>query len=174
MAAPAPPLRPAAFPAYEAPNNLPVAVTSFVGRERRIEAAVQLLRNRSSGSRLVTLTGAGGVGKTRLALEIAAQLVGTTSFPDGIWLVELASLSDPRRLAQVIAGTFGLQEEPGRAYAEVLIDALRTRRLVLILDNCEHLVSACRRMRWPPSIAEVSTTDAPSSPNARRPATPMA
>jgi hypothetical protein len=146
MSATVPPISAAAPPASGAPNNLPAAVTSFVGREREIDALVRLLGDGSPGARLITLTGAGGVGKTRLALEVAARLLDAQSFPEGVWLVELAPLSDPRRLAQVIAAVFGLQEEPGRSYAEVLIDALRTRRLVLLLDNCEHLVTACAEL----------------------------
>jgi predicted ATPase len=146
MSATVPPISAAAPPASGVPNNLPAAVTSFVGREREIDGLVRLLSDSSPGARVVTLTGAGGVGKTRLALEVAARLLDARSFPEGIWMVELASLSDPRRLAQVIAAVHGLQEEPGRSYAEVLIDALRTRRLVLLLDNCEHLVTACAEL----------------------------
>jgi DNA-binding NarL/FixJ family response regulator len=117
------------------PHNLPAAVTSFIGREREITTLARLLGEVPQTTRLLTLTGAGGVGKTRLALEVAAELLRGTTFPDGVWLVELASLADPRRLAQVVSAVFGLQEEPGRGYAEVLVDALRPRRLALLLDN---------------------------------------
>jgi non-specific serine/threonine protein kinase len=122
----------------------------------------------------VTLTGAGGVGKTRLALEIATELlrVGAAGdpsgapFPDGAWLVELAPLGDPRRLPQAVAAVFGLQEEPGRGYAEVLQDALRPRRLLLVLDNCEHLVQASAELahallRACPGVSVLATSREP-------------
>jgi predicted ATPase len=134
------PSAPLSLRPHPAPNNLPARLTSFVGRERDAEDLAGLLRSTSSQTRLVTLTGAGGVGKTRLALEAAAEVVQAHTFPDGVWLIELAPLADPQRLPQVIASHFGLQEEAGRGYREVLVDALRSRRLLLILDNCEHLI----------------------------------
>jgi hypothetical protein len=101
---------------------LPAPLTSFVGREHEIEALVPLLGGAPPAARLVTLTGAGGVGKTRLALEVAAELLRARTFPDGVWLVDLAALGDARRLAQAVAAVFGLREEPGRGYAVVLTD----------------------------------------------------
>jgi predicted ATPase len=91
--------------------------------------------------RLVTLTGAGGVGKTRLTLELAAVLA--QRFRDGAWLVELAPLRDPTHIAQAIAGAIGLKEQPGRPVDEALLATLRAREILLVLDNCEHLIGGC-------------------------------
>jgi len=121
-------------------GNLPATLTSFVGRKQEITDIRVLL---TGTTRLVTLTGAGGVGKTRLAIEAAARLQQARVFDDGVWLVELAALSDPRVLAQTVAAVFQLQEEPERDFVSVLIDALSARYMLLILDNCEHLVDAC-------------------------------
>jgi len=119
------------------PHNLPLQLTSFIGREHEIGQVKLALSN----SRLVTLTGPGGVGKTRLALEVATQLLD--DYADGIWLVELADLADPRLVAQAIGGVFGLREEGGRSMAERLQDYLGARELLLVLDNCEHLLVGC-------------------------------
>lgn len=118
-------------------NNLPaLELTSFVGRERELGEVKRLL----SEARLVTLIGPGGAGKTRLSLQVAAELV--EKFPHGVWLVELAPLSDPAVIVQVVATVFGVREMPGRPLLDSLIDYLRTRELLLVLDNCEHLVAA--------------------------------
>jgi predicted ATPase/DNA-binding CsgD family transcriptional regulator len=130
----------------EAPSNIPVPLTSFVGREQELAELGRLLSGVPPAARLVTLTGSGGVGKTRLALQIASELLRARDFPDGAWLVELAPLADPLRLAQVVAAVFALQEEPGRTFTDVLVDALRARRLLLVLDNCEHLADACAEL----------------------------
>jgi predicted ATPase/class 3 adenylate cyclase len=119
------------------PNNLPVQLTSFVGRERAIDEVKHLL----DASHLLTLTGSGGTGKTRLALQTAAEVL--PSFVDGVWLVELAPLTSPDLIAPAIGNLFGLDRVPNRTPREQLIDYLRSRRLLLILDNCEHLVAAC-------------------------------
>ena len=124
------------------PNNLPVQISSFIGREKELTALERLL----AGSRLITLTGAGGTGKTRLALELAARLAVDTNadaFPDGIWLVELAALSDPAFVPQTIASAIGVYEEPGSPLLPTLAGALKGKHLLLILDNCEHLIEAC-------------------------------
>jgi non-specific serine/threonine protein kinase len=141
-------------------NHLPALLSSCIGREREIDDAVGLL---SDSTRLLTLTGAGGVGKTRLALEIAAQLNARERFTDGVWLVELAGLSDPRRVAQVVAAVFGLQEEAARRFEDVLLDALGGRELLLVLDNCEHLIEACAALahgllRACPGVAILATS----------------
>jgi predicted ATPase/class 3 adenylate cyclase len=120
----------------ETPNNLPHALTSFVGREREIDEVCALLRR----SRLLTLTGMGGLGKTRLSLHAAVQVLD--DFPDGVWLVELAPLQDPRGVAQAVATALGVREEVGRAVEEALERHVRDRKLLVILDNCEHLLDA--------------------------------
>lgn len=119
------------------PNNLPIQVTSFVGREKEIAEVKQLL----STTRLITLTGSGGAGKTRLSLHVAAEVLDT--FGNGVWFIELASLSDPALVPFTIASTLSLREEPGRPLIATLLDWLRDKELLLILDNCEHLVEAC-------------------------------
>jgi predicted ATPase/class 3 adenylate cyclase len=121
-------------------HNLPAQVTSFVGREREMAEVKHLL----STTRLLTLTGPGGTGKTRLALQVAANLLD--HYAGGAWLVELASLSDPALLTQVVAAALRVHDQPGRPLDEVLVDYLRDKRLLLLLDNCEHLVDACARL----------------------------
>jgi predicted ATPase/DNA-binding XRE family transcriptional regulator len=130
------------------PHNLPLQLTSFVGREDDLAGLAALLGDPASGARLVTLTGPGGVGKTRLALEAAAGLVASDGAPysDGVWLVELASLADPALVPQAVAAVFGVREARGRPLAATLGEALRPGRLLLVLDNCEHLVVACARL----------------------------
>jgi non-specific serine/threonine protein kinase len=110
-------------------------LTSFIGREREI-AEVGALLDRQ---RLVTLVGAPGVGKTRLSLQIAANKL--EAFSDGVWLVELAPLADPALVPQSVAGVLGVPEQPGRTLAAILAEWLRSRHLLLLLDNCEHLIT---------------------------------
>lgn len=119
------------------PNNLPLQVTSFIGREREIAAVCGLLKEH----RLVTLTGSGGVGKTRLALEVAAQTLA--DYPAGVWYVELAPLSDPDLVTQTVAYSLGLREQAGVPILDTLTFFLGTRQVLLLLDNCEHLIKAC-------------------------------
>ena len=95
-------------------------------------------------TRLLTLTGPGGTGKTRLALQAAADAL--EAYPDGVWLVELAALADPALVPQAVAAAVGVREEPGRPLLATLTDALRPKRLLLVLDNCEHLLDACARL----------------------------
>jgi predicted ATPase/DNA-binding SARP family transcriptional activator/DNA-binding CsgD family transcriptional regulator len=121
-------------------NNLPVAVTSFVGREREIGDVRALL----AGSRLLTLTGAGGGGKTRLALEVARAVAG--AYPDGVWLVELAALDDPWLVPRVVISALGLPPKLNQAPLATLVEAMRFRRWLLVLDNCEHLLTACAEL----------------------------
>jgi predicted ATPase len=118
-------------------TNLPAALSSFIGREDDAAEVSRLL----STVRLLTLTGAGGVGKTRLALHVAAQL--TTVYPEGVWLVDLAPLAEPMLVPQAVASVLGVREQPGIALAETLAAALRETQLLLVLDNCEHLIEAC-------------------------------
>jgi non-specific serine/threonine protein kinase len=108
-----------------------------VGREHECAALTDLLAR----TRLLTLIGTGGVGKTRLALAVAAEQVG--QYPDGVWLVELAALTEERLVAQIVLETLGTREEVGRALLVTLTDHLKEKRLLLVLDNCEHLVGAC-------------------------------
>ena len=121
-------------------HNLPPRMTSFIGREREMVEVKRAL----AMTQLMTLTGAGGSGKTRLALELTRDLVG--SYPDGVWLVELASLSEPELVAQEVAGALGIREQPGRPLLESLIDTLDDKEMLLVLDNCEHLIGAVARL----------------------------
>jgi hypothetical protein len=117
-------------------GNLAVQLTSFVGRRREVSDAKRLL----SASRLVTLTGPGGVGKTRLALKLAADV--RRAFGDGVWLVELDQLRDPALVSDTVAESLGLREQSGRPPIAALAEFLAGRRVLLVLDNCEHLVEA--------------------------------
>jgi predicted ATPase/class 3 adenylate cyclase len=122
------------------PHNLPIQLTSFVGRERELAELKSLLVS----SRLLTLTGPGGTGKTRLALRLAAEEL--ESFAAGVWLVELAPLADPALVPHTVAATLGVQDQPGRSILDVLRDFLRAKALLLLLDNCEHLIEACAQL----------------------------
>jgi predicted ATPase/DNA-binding SARP family transcriptional activator/DNA-binding CsgD family transcriptional regulator len=117
-------------------HNLPLARTSFIGRKRESLEVKRLL----AMTRLLTLTGAGGCGKTRLALKVASDLAG--AYPDGVWLVDLAPLSEAELVPQAVAQALRVREQPGRPLTETLEDALRSRKMLLVVDNCEHLVEA--------------------------------
>jgi predicted ATPase/class 3 adenylate cyclase len=137
------PSLPAEFPPLSSldnpalPNNLPQQVTSFIGREAQVAEVKALLTK----TRLLTLTGAGGSGKSRLSLQVAADLLDGEG--DGVWLVELASLSDPTLVPQAVATVLGVKEAAGKSIQQSLVEWLRPKRLLLIFDNCEHLVAAC-------------------------------
>ena len=126
-----PPLRSAA----PGETNLPVQVTSFVGRERELADITRLL----AAGHLVTLVGVGGTGKTRLMLEAAAR---TDRYPGGAWLVELAPISDPGLVVEEVTRALGVQDQSGRPLIDALVDYLRSKELLLLLDNCEHLIGA--------------------------------
>jgi predicted ATPase/class 3 adenylate cyclase/Tfp pilus assembly protein PilF len=135
------PALPAEFPPLRSleafSHNLPIQLTRFIGREAEMATVRRLL----SETRLLTLTGTGGCGKTRLALQVAAELVD--EYPDGVWLIELATLVSGELVPQSVAMALGVREEPGRPITGTLIDVLRPKRMLLILDNCEHLIDAC-------------------------------
>lgn len=122
------------------PNNLPHAVTRFVGRERQIGEVREWLAK----ARLVTLVGPGGIGKTRLAIETATRVLD--EFEDGVWLVELAPLADPSQIIPAVGSALGAREQGGRSELESIEAWLRDKRVLLVLDNCEHLVDACARL----------------------------
>jgi predicted ATPase/DNA-binding SARP family transcriptional activator/DNA-binding CsgD family transcriptional regulator len=117
-------------------HNLPASSSSFVGREGEIIEVKRAL----AMTRLLTLTGAGGSGKTRLALEVARNLVGL--YPDGVWLVELAPISEGTLVPEVVANALRVRELPGRPIIDTLVGDLKTRKMLLLLDNCEHLIDA--------------------------------
>ena len=132
-----PPPTPSMAPAVRTPvSNLPLELTSFVGRRHDSTEAKQLL----SSARLVTLTGIGGVGKTRLALRLAADV--RRSFGDGVWLVELGELRDGSLLTDTVAAALGLRDQPARQLDDVVAEFLASRHLLLVLDNCEQVVEA--------------------------------
>ncbi len=135
---------PADFPPLNSldafPNNLPRQVTSFVGREREMVEVKRLL----STTCLLTLAGAGGCGKTRLALQVGADLL--QQYPDGVWLVDLAPLSDPTLVPHAVVSALGVSEQPSHSLSETLADYLRPKSLLLLLDNCEHLLSTCAQL----------------------------
>jgi predicted ATPase/class 3 adenylate cyclase len=118
-------------------HNLPVQLTSFIGREKVIADVIHLLKK----ARMVTLTGPGGTGKTRLSIQVANELLDQC--PDGIWFVELAPLSDPLLIPRTTAIAIGLRDEPQRPVIDMLCDFLREKKMIIILDNCEHLIEAC-------------------------------
>ena len=122
------------------PNNLPSRLTSFIGRDKEIVEINSLLDT----ARLVTLTGSGGTGKTRLSIEIGT--LELPSFQNGVWLLELAPLTDPTQIIPALAQVFGLQENPYATLETMLMDYLRDKKLLLILDNCEHLIEACAHL----------------------------
>jgi len=140
-----------------ASGRLPEGVTSFVGRGRELAAT----RGRMGESRLVTLVGAGGVGKTRLAVEVAAG--ARRAFRDGVWMVDLSSLSDSSRIAQVMLSALGVRDQSARRAEEQLADHLRERQLLVVLDNCEHLLAGCaglvaRLLAGAPSLRVLATS----------------
>lgn len=119
------------------PHNLPVQLSRFIGREREMSEIIKILGR----VHLLTLTGIGGTGKTRLALQVSAELVD--EFPEGIWLVELASLSDPMLLPQRVAAVLGLRERPDCSLLDLLVEYIHDKNLLIVLDNCEHIVGEC-------------------------------
>jgi DNA-binding SARP family transcriptional activator len=123
-------------PLYSSRHNLPAPRTTFIGREREMLEVKRAL----AMTRLLTLTGTGGSSKTRLALEVASDLIGT--YPDGVWLAELAGLSDEELVPGLVAEALGVQERPGIPLTDVIVGTIREKQILLVLDNCEHLVDA--------------------------------
>jgi non-specific serine/threonine protein kinase len=141
-------------------HNLPSPLSSFIGRLRDTSEVRRLVGE----ARLLTLTGPAGVGKTRLAVEVAAAMLD--SFNDGAWMVELAPLTDGDHVSQAVAAVLGVREQSGRPLAATLADALCHREQLLVLDNCEHLVAACavlanRLLRQCPRLRILSTSREP-------------
>jgi len=132
---------PSDFPALKSldtvPNNLPTQVTSFVGRERELARVKELLGT----SRVLTLTGVGGTGKSRLSVQAAAELL--EHYPDGVWFIELGPLAQPELVPQTVAVALGIREEPGQPILSTLLATLGPKKALVVLDNCEHLVGAC-------------------------------
>ena len=125
-------------PAAQTPkHNLPHQLTSFIGREKEIAELEHLL----AGTRLLTLTGSGGCGKTRLALQMARRMLH--AYPDGVWLVELAPLERPSLVTQTVASVLAVKEQPGKALLDAVAEWVASRKLLLVLDNAEHLLAAC-------------------------------
>jgi len=142
------------------PNNLPAELTSFVGREPQLAELRRLLHR----SRLITLTGPGGAGKTRLALRLGAELLDR--YPEGAWVVDLAPLSDGRLVAHTLAAVCGIKEGSKRPVADVLAKGLANRTALLVLDGCEHLVDSCAELatgllRTCPKLAMIATSREP-------------
>ncbi len=121
-------------------HNLPAQLTSFIGREQEIAEARKLF----SSTRILTFIGPGGTGKTRLCLQVAAEQI--SEFKDGVWLIELAQLADPTYVLSAIASTFNVRELQGARLIDTLTDYLRAKQLLLILDNCEHLIETCAQL----------------------------
>src|SRR5215208_3834209 len=121
-------------------HNLPAQLTSFIGREQEIAEAQKLL----SSTRILTFIGPGGIGKTRLSLQVAAEQF--SEFKDGIWLIELAPLADSTYVLSTIASTFHLHEQQGVPLIDTITDYLRAKQLLLVLDNCEHLIETCAKL----------------------------
>ena len=141
-------------------HNLPAQVSSFIGRERELAE----VRGLVAGSRLVTLTGAGGAGKTRLGLQVAAGLADGTG--DGVWFADLAPLADPDLVAVTVADVLGVRQEPGRPVLDTVAEAVGGRSLLVLLDNCEHLIGACAKLadallRGCPNLALLATSREP-------------
>jgi predicted ATPase len=142
------------------PNNLPLQVTSFVSRDKDVAELKRLL----DATRVLTLTGAGGSGKTRLSLHLAAEVL--ENYPDGVWCAELAPLEQPDLMPHAVAAILGVRAESGAAIITTLVNAIGPKKLLLVLDNCEHLIDACARLvealtRSCPNVRVLATSREP-------------
>ena len=142
-------------PTQARPHNLPAQLTSFIGREKEIAEIKRLFTH----TRLLTLSGVGGTGKTRLALEAVSGMV--SEFEHGVWLVELARITDPALIVPTVATIFGLREAKDISLEELLQNFLRSKRMLLILDNCEHLIRETARFRIPFSMLPQRSRSSP-------------
>ncbi|HUA42262.1 MAG TPA: LuxR C-terminal-related transcriptional regulator [Streptosporangiaceae bacterium] len=141
-------------------SNLPTQVSSFIGRDAELAEVRRLV----AASRLVTLTGTGGAGKTRLGLQVAAELLDGAG--DGVWFADLAPLSDPDLVAETVADVLGIHRESGRPVLDTLVEAVGGRSLLVLLDNCEHVIGACAKLadlllRGCPNLALLATSREP-------------
>src|SRR5579864_6689659 len=144
------------------PHNLPTELTAFIGREREIAQVSGFLGR----TRLLTLIGAGGAGKSRLAFRVAVEALG--EFPDGVWVTELASLADPALVAHRVTAALEIPEQSRRDVTATLADALDGKTVLLVLDNCEHLAGACAALaaallRECPNLRILATSRVPLS-----------
>ena len=157
---------PVAFPRLHAlgnpkpPNNLPARLSTFIGREAELAEVRRLI----TGSRLVTLTGSAGVGKTRLGLQVAAGLLAGSG--DGAWFADLAPLQDPDLVALTVASVLDIPEDPGLSPVHTLVEAVGEQRMLVLLDNCEHVIDACAKLadmllRHCPNIRLLATSREP-------------
>ena len=157
---------PAAFPPLRSldnpqlRHNLPAQVSTFIGRDAELAEVRRLVTT----SRLVTLTGTGGAGKTRLALQVAAGLLDGSG--DGVWFADLAPLGDPDLVAVTVANVLGIRREPGRPVLDTLVDVVGQGHLLVLLDNCEHVIGACAKLadallRGCPNLAVLTTSREP-------------
>ena len=148
------------LPLRQVPNNLPQQGTSFLGRHRELDELKSALRS----ARLVTLLGMGGLGKTRLSLQVAAEMTG--EFPDGVWFIDLAPLRDGTLVTAEAAQVLGVREEPGRPLLQSVAQQLKDQRVLLVIDNCEHLLKPAATLihtilKAAPRVAVLTSSRAP-------------
>ena len=124
----------------EIPNNLPTQLTTFIGREKEVEQ----IKKRLEKKRLVTLTGSGGIGKTRLSIQIASELL--SDFPHGVWSVELAPITDPALVTRAVCTALDVTPQGNMPALDVLTEYLKSKKILLVVDNCEHLIDACAQL----------------------------
>ncbi len=124
----------------ETPNNLPVQLTTFIGREKEVEQ----IKKRLEKNRLVTLTGSGGIGKTRLSIQVASELLD--DYPNGVWLVELAPITDPALVTRTVCAALDVTPQGNTSALNVLTEYLKSKKILLVVDNCEHLIDSCAQL----------------------------